>query len=450
MSDVPGLKDEEFEDVSQVDGKEMLQLVLMLDTTSSMMREIAMAQKTLVQIVETVSASAEGKFSKVQVAAVFYRDYAQHSPLVEYVVDGVDFTTDVDTVVAAIQNTKALGGGDTPEAVDAALMQVRDLSWDDNASTHRVLVSIADAPPHKLGSSDDWFLHKNLPPFRGIDKIEREPEDIQSVLLQLREKGIKYYPLVVYKHGGVATGTPEFFQQAASLTHGRCLRLDTGFGSKVETDNQEFVSIVTGLIFETLDKNNVYKKLDEATIQAAKTKAANVYKVTIEKVTDEQLSKELAKTFVGTEIRQLHSNDIETPMYRSLGAEAPPAATVDELAALFKDKGVHELRHSMAYATPTKVARMPGDAAPPPVRRGVAAGVKYRGLSASMDDMEEPRYNSCAASAPLDEGESPVYRGMAAGAAVPPVARASRSISRAVDADDILSALKLRREVTMS
>ena len=63
MSDVPGLKEEDFEDVSPVDGKEILQLVLMLDTTSSMTREIAMARKTLVQIVETVSASAEGKFA---------------------------------------------------------------------------------------------------------------------------------------------------------------------------------------------------------------------------------------------------------------------------------------------------------------------------------------------------------------------------------------------------
>lgn len=47
----------------------------------------------------------------------------------------------------------ASGGGDGPEAVTAALAEVLNMEWRPNAS--KMVVLIADAPPHGIGEYGD-------------------------------------------------------------------------------------------------------------------------------------------------------------------------------------------------------------------------------------------------------------------------------------------------------
>jgi len=54
-----------------------------------------------------------------------------------------------------LEQCRAEGGGDTPEAVADALRDVLSLSWRQNAT--RICILISDAPPHGLNTNGDSF-----------------------------------------------------------------------------------------------------------------------------------------------------------------------------------------------------------------------------------------------------------------------------------------------------
>jgi hypothetical protein len=74
------------------------------------------------------------------VAFVGYRDYDD-----EKRIERLDFTEDTSAVINFMNNVEAVGGGDTCEDVFGGLDVVRNLTW---SSPNRVLIHVADAPPH--------------------------------------------------------------------------------------------------------------------------------------------------------------------------------------------------------------------------------------------------------------------------------------------------------------
>lgn len=81
-----------------------------------------------------------------------------------------------------VDQCRAEGGGDGPEAVADALDAVRKLSW--RSESTKICVLIADAPPHGLDPSGDQFPNgcpDRHDPARIIQDIAREHITLYAV-----------------------------------------------------------------------------------------------------------------------------------------------------------------------------------------------------------------------------------------------------------------------------
>ncbi|MBP5632241.1 MAG: VWA domain-containing protein [Clostridia bacterium] len=117
---------------------DMLDLMLMIDTTGSMGDELEYLKVEIKDVIERVK--KEQKIS-VRLSVNFYRDEGD-----EYVVKYYDFRDDIDDCVKILGEQSANGGGDWPEAVHTALGNVLQHSWRENAV--KLCFFVLDAPPH--------------------------------------------------------------------------------------------------------------------------------------------------------------------------------------------------------------------------------------------------------------------------------------------------------------
>lgn len=115
-------------------------LMLVLDTTGSMGDEIAYLKAELRSILSAVKAAHPG--IDMRIGLVFYRDQGD-----AYVTLSSPFTSNLDSAQAMLRKQFAGGGGDYPEAVDAAMNRaVNDFQWRPDAV--KSMLFVADAPPH--------------------------------------------------------------------------------------------------------------------------------------------------------------------------------------------------------------------------------------------------------------------------------------------------------------
>lgn len=70
-----------------------------------------------------------------------------------YITKNFGFTSDIKKVKDSLKSLYASGGGDGPEAVTAALGEALEMDWRADAS--KMIVLIADAPPHGIGEYGD-------------------------------------------------------------------------------------------------------------------------------------------------------------------------------------------------------------------------------------------------------------------------------------------------------
>ncbi|MBS0607585.1 MAG: VWA domain-containing protein [Parachlamydiales bacterium] len=155
--------------VSNVGIKEGVDIVFVLDTTSSMSDDIALVKDNLLTMLQKLKLDIE----KVRVGLIQYRD-AGDLFLNRLV---CELTTDLEKVGLAIKGIEVNGGGDLPEAVyDAFLAAKEQFSWDPNRK--HVAMLIGDAPPHP----------------KTIDKLYAE----EDIVLEYRRKEIEIaiYPIL--------------------------------------------------------------------------------------------------------------------------------------------------------------------------------------------------------------------------------------------------------------
>jgi hypothetical protein len=88
---------------------------------------------------------------------VAYRDHPPQDHT--YVVKNFGFSSDISKVHKDLSSLYASGGGDGPEAVTAALNEALNMDWRESAS--KMVVLIADAPPHGIGECGDGMLHSS-------------------------------------------------------------------------------------------------------------------------------------------------------------------------------------------------------------------------------------------------------------------------------------------------
>ena len=70
------------------------------------------------------------------------------------------FSSDISKVQKDLSGLYASGGGDGPEAVTAAMAEALRMDWREHAT--KMVVLIADAPPHGIGEYGDGLFNYHM------------------------------------------------------------------------------------------------------------------------------------------------------------------------------------------------------------------------------------------------------------------------------------------------
>ena len=179
--------------------REQLDVALVIDTTGSMGDEIRYLQTEFLAL----SSAIESKYPNAEQrwALVLYRDQGD-----EYVTRWFYFRDSADAVWDKPGMQAARGGGDFPEAPEAALETMAQLGWRSQDSVARLAFWVADAPHH-----------------------EERAGAMLSAVRGARDLGVHLYPVA---SSGVDELTEISMRSAAQLTGGRYLFLtdDSGVG----------------------------------------------------------------------------------------------------------------------------------------------------------------------------------------------------------------------------
>jgi len=200
-----------------------LDLVFLVDATGSMADEIHKLRASMQSMADQI-ASLPSRPSTCY-GLVAYRDRGD-----AFFVRGLDFTDDLAAFQRGLAGLQADGGGDTPEALNEALhTAVHRLSWRDGGAT-RLVVLVADAPPH-LDYGHPWY-----------------DEDMQAALA----RGIKLLPIGA---SGLDRSGEFIFRQLAQYTGGRFVFLTYADARRPASGpGRETVHEVDNYSVETLDK----------------------------------------------------------------------------------------------------------------------------------------------------------------------------------------------------
>ena len=175
-----------------------LDLAFVVDATGSMGDEL----NYLTAEVEAIATRVAALHADVEIryAMVVYRDVGD-----AYVTRKVPFTN-LTRLVRFLRAQEAGGGGDYPEAMDAALGDLLQMEWS-TGPTARVAFIIADAPPH-AEKAQDFLRHVKT----------------------ARQQGIRLYPVAA---SGVANEAERLMRIAAQQTMGRYMFItdDSGIGN---------------------------------------------------------------------------------------------------------------------------------------------------------------------------------------------------------------------------
>jgi hypothetical protein len=118
-------------------------LVLALDTTSSMKNDIDSVRSQLIPMLRGII----GSFASFRIGMVQYKDY-----LDDFVTKAEPFTADFDKFQRSLNAVRVAGGRDIPEAVHEALYAAAtQFPW---AAQERIVILIGDAPPHPRQRGD--------------------------------------------------------------------------------------------------------------------------------------------------------------------------------------------------------------------------------------------------------------------------------------------------------
>jgi Mg-chelatase subunit ChlD len=123
-------------------GRQKIEVVFVLDTTSSMSGLIDTAKEKIWSIATTMAEADQTP--EIEMGLVAFRDRGD-----DYVTKVVDLSPDLDSMYGTLMQFAAVGGGDGPESVNVALdAAVNRISWSNEDSTYRVVFLVGDAPPH--------------------------------------------------------------------------------------------------------------------------------------------------------------------------------------------------------------------------------------------------------------------------------------------------------------
>jgi len=137
--EIDGVAELKLATLRQLPARRTIDLAFVLDTTGSMGEEIEAVKSTI----RTVAARLGAAQTDVRIGLVEYKDRGDPQVTRAY-----PFSSDLAAFSRSVAELSAGGGGDTPEDMQAGLNVALDqLQWRPDA-TARLIVVVADAPPH--------------------------------------------------------------------------------------------------------------------------------------------------------------------------------------------------------------------------------------------------------------------------------------------------------------
>ena len=222
-----------------------VEVVFVLDTTSSMAGLIQAAKEKIWSIASTMASANQNP--NIKMGLVAFRDRGD-----DYVTKVFDLSDDLDSMYAELMALQAQGGGDGPESVNQALYEaVEKISWSQSTQdVYKVAFLVGDAPPHM-----DYQDEKQFP----------------QILELAQQHGI----VVNTIQSGANNHTTQYWQQIASLgegdffqveNNGNAIAIETPFDKKLAEINDTLES--TRLFYgdaaakaEKREKESVSRKL---------------------------------------------------------------------------------------------------------------------------------------------------------------------------------------------
>lgn len=177
-------------------------IMFTVDATGSMGDEINYLKSELQNVIERVQKSDDEL--DIRLGSVFYRDVRD-----AYLTQATPLDSDISKTVNFIKKQRAGGGGDFPEAVDAALEEtIQKQNWSKEAIA-RIIFLVLDAPPH--------MQQQNI-------------NSLQKSIRLAAEKGIKIIPVTA---SGINRSTEYLMKTMALATTGTYVFItdDSGIGN---------------------------------------------------------------------------------------------------------------------------------------------------------------------------------------------------------------------------
>ncbi|TCD70911.1 ERMES complex Ca(2+)-binding regulatory GTPase gem1 [Steccherinum ochraceum] len=226
------------------DGRKMLDLVFVQDCTGSQGSYITSATKNIQSICQHIFESGKLQSPEdLRIGLVAYRDHPPQDHT--YVTKNFGFSSDISKVESDLGSLYASGGGDGPEAVTAGLAEALNMDWRPQAS--KMVVLIADAPPHGIGEYGD-----------GFEDGSPDGNDPLQLARAMAGRGITLFFVACEPAlSGYAYAT-DFFQAMTNITSGLMLPLTTA---------DLLTHAIVGSVLENLDMERLVREVGQAVSQ---------------------------------------------------------------------------------------------------------------------------------------------------------------------------------------
>lgn len=187
-------------------GKQMIDLLFAMDCTASMGSYIEEGKRSIAGIVDEVK---KAENTDIRFGYCAYRDHPPQDHT--FVTMCHDFTPDTKEMKGAIATFGPQGGGDGPEAVTAALNEALHYPW--RKSAVKIVVLIADAPPHGISPNDGF--------------PEGDPNGLDPVKIahEMASQGIILYVVACEPSLSNYKNAHDVMEGLAMITEGRYLPL---------------------------------------------------------------------------------------------------------------------------------------------------------------------------------------------------------------------------------
>ena len=258
-----------------ISDRSMLDLVFAMDCTASMSSYIESGKNSIQNIVNVVAAHEK---TDVRFGYVAYRDHPPQDS--SFITKCHNFMKTPEQMKCAIGSFGAEGGGDGPEAVTAALHESLQYPWRENSV--KIVVLIADAPPHGLGCSGDGFPDGDP---NGLDPIE--------IANKMASKGIILYVVACEPSLSGYKNAHDVMEGLAQITEGRYLPLTAAHllpevivaGAKEEIALQKLETFMHDNIKDMQAKNmsrddiekNMKKLMSEKAVETKQVSITDIY-----------------------------------------------------------------------------------------------------------------------------------------------------------------------------